>query len=408
MNRNQKILIFIFVVIALVTAYISCTDGGDFDVYLDAAKKLTNRQNIYVPPFIKGGLQYFYSVFFVLILSPFANHIFVTEFFWLLLSFFLLFRIKIIISHYFDNRKFTEKQNQIWFLISILLSFQFIVYDIALIQVTIFLLWSILESLYLIKTEKLVLAGLILALAINIKIMPIVILPYLFYRGHFKSLFTCIISFMTLLYLPSILIGWDYNSFLLSEWWKVINPANKEHMFETRIGTHSIVAWLPVFLTPTEGDMPFQRNLFNINYSTVMTIVNVARLVLLSLSILFLKSLPFKKESNPIKLFWEGSYFIMLIPLLMPHQQKYNFLLVLPMIIYILYFFLSTYGFERSVGYRMIFISFILCMIFYSPLYGADIIGWFLFRLTQHYRFLTFPTIFLIPIALYCNPMTFQ
>jgi hypothetical protein len=273
-----------------------------------------------------------------------------------------------------------------------------------MIQITMFLLWGIFESMHLINNKKNILAGTLLGLIINIKIMPILILPYLFYRGYFKTFISAILTLIFLLFLPSLFIGQEYNQFLLSEWWTIINPSNNEHLFETGIGTHSLVALLPVYLTETVGEMDFKRNIFNFSNQNIELVINISRILILSLSLFFFRSMPFKKEGNKLKSFWEISYFVLIIPLLLPHQQKYAFLLVIPMVCYLLFFFIYTFGKNKTKGYYFTFFIFICCMLFLSPLYGSDIIGKFLFRFTQHYRFLTFATLLVIPISLYCSP----
>ena len=400
-SKKNRYILLLIILVAIVTSYISTTDGGDFDCYLQAARQLAERNNIYKPPFVKD-LQYFYSVFFALILSPFGRFIFITEFVWLLLSYFFLFRILKLTKKYFDLSLLTLNEQRNWLIISFIVSLQFIMYEVSLIQVTIFILWGILESIWLIQNNKQFYGGALLGLVINIKIMPILLLPYLFYRGYFKAFFTSILIVILLLYIPSIFIGIEYNNFLLAEWWKVINPNNKEHMFETGIGTHSLVALIPVYLTPTLGDMPYKRNIFSLNPKTVELIVNLVRLLFLAVSLFFLRSLPFKKENNVLKTFWEMSYFILLIPLLLPHQNKYDFLLALPLIFYIIYYFLVNK--IKSAKDKFMLILFILSLIIYSPIYGSDLIGNFLFRYTQHYRILTISTILIIPIGLYCKP----
>ena len=400
---KKELLFKILLLLLILTASIlTSLDGGDFDAYLDAAVKMQRGENIYAPPFFKG-LQYYYSVFFALILHPFSTNWFITEVLWSLLSLLLLYRTFKIIHTYFDFSSFSKKQRALWIGLTIIFSLQFILYNISMIQVTMFLLWGIFESMHLINRKKDFAAGALLGLIINIKIMPVLILPYLFWRGHFKALFTCVIVFIFLLYLPAIFIGVDYNQFLLSEWWKIINPSNKEHLFETEIGTHSITAFLPVYLTETDGEMNFNRNFINLNFRVVEIVINISRILILTCSLFFLKSLPFKKESNRLKLFWEYSFFVLIIPLLLPHQQKYAFLFVIPIISYLIYFFIFELRRNKN-GVFFAFIVFCLSMIFFSPLYGSDIIGKFLFRLTQHYRVLTIATLLLIPVAIYCNP----
>ena len=401
--NNRKVAIILLLIIIFIGAYVSARGGGDFDVYLQAAQRLKKGENIYAPPFIRN-LQYYYSVFFALLIIPFCTNVFITEFIWVATSFILLLRIKKIIEGYFIIDALSKRQKNTWLILSALLSIQFILYDISMIQITIFLLWAMLESLQLVQKGRQGYAGILLGIAINIKLMPMLLLPWLFYRGYFTAAITCILCVVGLLYLPGVFIGYGLNNFLLHEWWKVINPSNKENLFETGIGTHSIVAWLPVYLTPTHGELPFKRNLFNLQPSTVVLLMNSTRLFLLSLSICFLRTPIFKKEPDKLKLYWEISYFLLLIPLLFPHQQKYNFLLVCPMVVYLLYFFIRSAHCYPPVSYKLALVVFIISMTFYSPLYGADVIGKFLFRYTQHYRFLTFSTIFLVPIALYCNP----
>jgi hypothetical protein len=400
---NTKILPVILWLVAIFTSIGTARDGGDFDVYLDAAKKLSGHLNIYAPPFVKG-LQYYYSVFFAWILTPFCNYIFITEFFWSLLSYILLYRTFQLVAGYVDRSSFTGKQYGLWVFLIVLLSIQFILYNVAMIQVTFFLLWAVFESLHHIFKGKYVLGGFILGLAINIKLMPILLFPYLFYRGYFKSLLVSILTFILLLFIPAIGIGWDFNMFLLSSWWTIINPGNKEHLFETGIGMHSIVSLLPVYLTETTGEMPYRRHILNLDHQTVEAIINISRLFILSLSLFFLKWPPFKKETNPLKLLWEIAYFALIIPLLMPHQQKYAFIFALPMISYLLYFFITTYDLKKTYGYHISLFTLLICMLLYSPLYGSDIIGGFLFKYTQHYRFLTFATLFIIPVSMYCSP----
>lgn len=408
MKKNVSLpVVIIILIIVLLSSVVSSLDGGDFDVYLDAARKLAAGENIYQPPFVKG-LQYYYSVFFAMVLVPFSYTVFITEFLWLLLSYFLLYRTWILVEKYFDTGLLTVKKYRLWLTYTALLALQFVMYNVAMIQVTIFLLWAIVEAVNLIGNNKPYLAGFLLAVAINVKIMPIIILAYLFYKGYFKTLITTIVCFVILLYLPAIFIGVEYNNFLLAEWWKIINPQNKEHLFETGIGMHDLGALLPVYLTETVGEMPFKRNVLNLPAQQVEWVINGARLVLLGISLFFFRSLPFKTENNKLKQLWEMAYFLLLIPLLLPHQQKYAFLFALPMVSHILYYLLVT-GRQnlKPVGWVAIFI-FILAMLFYSPLYGADVIGKFLFEYTQHYRMLSWATLALIPVALYFSPGRLQ
>lgn len=401
------VLVLVSLLIVILSSYLTSLNGGDFDVYLDAAEKLSNHQNIYKPPF-HDGLQYYYSVFFALFLIPFSKSYFFTEFIWSILSYLLLYRIYFISIKYFDFKELLPKNKLILLLAVIFLSLQFIIYNVSLIQITIFLLWAIIESIDKIINGKFLIGGIILGLAINIKIMPILIWPYLFYRGYFKGLLISVSTILFLIFLPSIFIGNNYNFFLLKEWWGVINPNNKEHMFETGLGSHSLVSFIPVYITNTVGELPYKRNFINLSGETVDIIINLIRLFILSISIFYLRTFPFKKVEGGIRTFWEFSYFILIIPLLLPHQQKYAFLLALPMISYVSYYYVITFKLKKTFYDKLIFIIFVISMFFYSPFYGSDILGRFLFDLTQHFRILSISTLLLIPVSLFCSPINLK
>jgi len=401
--ENKKYGVFVLFLIAVVASVLTSFDGGDFDVFLFAAKRLREGQNMYAYHYI-DGLPYYYSVFFAMLLTPFSENFFLAELLWSLLSFFLLFRTYKLIETFLDISVFSEKQYKLWLFLSVFFSLQFVLYNISLIQVTIFLLWAILESLNLLFKEKYILCGLLLGLAINIKVMPILLFSYLIYRGYFMVVFICISTIVILLFLPAIFIGNDFNQTLLSSWWQTIDPSNSTNGTVSDLGIHSIEALIPAYLTETVGQLSYKRNIFNLSSGNIAIIINLSRILILSLSLFFLRSLPFKKQQTRLNFYWETSFFIMIIPLLLPRQHKYAFLLVTPMLCYLFYFFILTFNGNKTRIYKFLLCIFSICLFFYSPLYGSSIIGWFLFLFTQHYKFLTFATLLIIPIAVYCNP----
>jgi len=287
----------------------------------------------------------------------------------------------------------------------VVLSFQFMSNNIGMVQVTPFLIWIIFESINLIHSGKNILGGILLGIGINIKILPIVFIGYLFYRGYFMALIACIVCFIGLYFVPSIFWGYEYNLTLLSDWWVIINPTSKEHQVEIGIGTHSMVAFLPVYLSDTGGELLFKRNIFNMSIDSAIIVTNLASLFLVACSLFYFRSNLFIREKFKVKALWEICYFMLLIPLIFPHQQKYAFLFAIPMVAYILYFIFRTFGlYKNLLLYRFVVFTFGFVMIVYSPIHGSDIIGGDLFKLSQHYRLITIATLILIPISLYCNP----
>ena len=193
---------------------------------------------------------------------------------------------------------------------------------------TIFLLWACLESIYLIRKKKVVWGAFILALAIDIKILPLVMIPYLVYRSYYKgtayTLFLCIV----LLFLPGLVVGWSTNLFLLSEWWNHINPTKSEHILEVARGAHSLTAMLPPLLTETQAKLDIQRNILSLSPEHAMQITNVLRFSLIIFSLYFLKWTPFRTSSSRLLQLRELSYLLLLIPLIFPRQQNAHVLCI--------------------------------------------------------------------------------
>lgn len=400
MKRKTIFILICFAYLALSIK--SALNGGDFDVFLNAAIKLYNGQDIYSPPYIKG-LQYFYSPLFALILIPFTGNFFVTELIWLLISGFMLYRIWILIKEYFDTSVLSSKDIFLWGIISFFFILRFLLYNIAMIQVTIFLLWAIMESLRLINNKQSISGAALLAFAINIKLMPLIVLPYLFYRSYNKELIYIVAFSFIFLFVPSVFIGHEFNTFLLTQWWSVINPANSEHMIEAGKNAQSLVGMIPVFITETQGDLPFKRNLLNLSIETTQLITNFFRLIFILFTLYFLKS-PFKKNVDKYLEIRAIGYILMIVPLIFPHQQKYAFIFLFPMITYLCYYCIIMWKYNRNKWLKIYLFMLLIVSIIFSPFIGSDMIGRFYYDLIHHYRLLGIGTLLLIVFSVIAKP----
>lgn len=401
---TKKVVLIVVGILYLILSISSASNGGDFDVFLDAAQKLSNGDNIYAGPFIKG-LQYFYSPLFALVLIPFSGNFFFTELIWLLLSGFWLFRIWVLMASYFEVSILSSKERNIWLGISFFLVIRFILYNIAMIQVTVFLLWAILESIKWIHNKKDLQGALLLALVINIKLMPLVVVPYLLYRGYFKAVAYVTLFTGIFLILPAVFIGYDFNLFLLGEWWSVINPSNTEHVLEAEITYQSLVGTIPVFLTETESIIDLKRNFLNLSVQTVIWITNVARLAVVAYTLFFLGR-PFRKEVEKLADFRAISYLLLAIPLIFPHQQKYAFLLMFPAIVYLMYYVIIQFRVNQSSSIKWFTALFGVVVFVFTPIIGSDIIGRYAYDVIQHYRILGMSALLLIPFLTIASPNT--
>lgn len=371
-------------------------------MFLDAGHKLASHQNIYRPPFAKG-LQYYYSPFFALVLLPFSYLPFILpEFAWLLLSTFLLYRIWVLTTRYIDVSVLTAKEIRIWLFVVFFLSLRFLLYNYSMIQMTIFLMWATLESLALFEKNRPLVGGILFGFACTTKLLPLIFLPYLVYRRHFTGFAYTLLFFGFFLIAPALVFGFEFNTFLLKEWWLVINPGNAENSIEADLGTHSLVSLIPVYLTETHNKIDIDRNFLNLTADQAILATNIARLFFVAATLYFLRSLPFKRNTDKLQTIWECSYLFLVTPLLFPHQQKYAFLYIAPAVIYLVYYLLISFKATSERRYLLLTIFAINALIF-TPFISSDLIGRYPYDVLQHFRILTVSTVGLCFILAFCT-----
>jgi hypothetical protein len=384
---------------------------GDFKVLLEAAKLVAagkNPYNFWI--FVSEGnyALYFYSPLWALILFPFRNlPNFIPNLLWLLANTWFLYRIWVLLTKYIDLQKLSAKQARWLLFLTLILTARYILYNIGMIQMTIFLLWGSLESLSLFGRHRYLSGSLLLALLINVKLLPVVLVPYLIYRREWKGVL-CTLGFSVLfLFLPGFLIGWNTNLHLLSEWWSVINPFKPEHLVEADLGLHSLTALVPSLLAKTNGILPYARNILNLDPAAVTFILNATRIGLILLTLLFLGWPPFHKAKSGLHQLYELSYLFLLIPLIFPHQQKYEFFLAAPALFYLSYYMVLVFPVMKEIGNKRTFyaIVFLYLLSFTLMTLTTDsIIGRPLNLITQHYKTITYGAILLIIALVICKP----
>ncbi|MCE3258698.1 MAG: hypothetical protein K0S12_339, partial [Bacteroidetes bacterium] len=223
---------FLLAIIAIVWCYIEAADKGDFYIFLSAADDLGDKANIFEKKYV-DGYHFYYSVFFALILKPFVGLPYLwVKFTWLLLNLFLFLHLFLLLSRSVFLSKVPGTQRWWFLMIVFIFSLRFLRDNIHASQITILILWCCIYGLYKIVNERPLTGALILALGINIKLLPVVFIPYLFYRGYFKALAYVLLFYFIFLFAPSLFIGHDYNMQLLSTWLHLINPANQNHVLD--------------------------------------------------------------------------------------------------------------------------------------------------------------------------------
>ena len=275
---------------------------------------------------------------------------------------------------------------------------------------TIFILYLCLEGVYQIGRKKLLLGCFLIGFGISVKILPLVLIPWFIYRRQFKAALYSSAFTVIVLFLPAIYIGYEQQLFLLHERWKLIDPINNEHVLDTAERSfHSITTLLSVLLVensaPTDQFvLDIKRNIADISLETLKTIILCVRLLFVGLTLLFIRSLPFRRSTNNLQTFYELSYILLIVPLIFPHQQHYAFFFSFPAITYLVYFHLGTTfdpaskaGKSRKAGIIAI------AVIIYFLLNNHFILGEFR-KIYDHFKTLTYGILFLIPLLAMARP----
>ncbi len=404
-NNKFTLLLSVFLLILLV---IESKVIGDFDIFIGASKDLFKGGNIYQIRYHEW-YHYYYDVLFALIISPLQFlPLYWANFIWLLFNLFFTYRIWKIIVSYIPIEVLTIKQKRILTIVSFSFIFMLWHKNMHLTQMTIFILYLCMEGLYQIGNKKPLLGSFAISLGISIKILPIVLIFYFIYRGYFKVA-TSIVGFLILiLLLPSFVIGYDYNLFLLQERWKIINPFDAKHILDvSEISFHSLSSLLSTLLIENAGNtfsLDLKRNIANVSLGTLEIILNVIRGVLAIGSLYFIGSLPFKPSKDKLQSYYELSYILLIIPLIFPHQQHYAFFFAFPAIVYLAFYFILKFTDSQNRVFSLRNISLLIFILIIFFLLNSHFILGAYRTIYDHFKTLTYGIILIIPLLAITRP----
>lgn len=388
-------------------------DGGnDINVYLHASRALWYGNDIY-----SGNPynDYLYSPLFAILLWPIAFLPWeVSRVVWALFNLFIIFRLWKIFSAVLDHLKI-HKFRRRWHVVMILASAGFIIHNLNLGQITVLILWMTLEGILLIVRDNKPWRGAaLLALGISIKIIPLIALGYLFLKGKFRSIFYTILWTVLAFTLPVLFLGIEYNNELLGDWSNKINPTGERYVFENNNGCQSLNAVLPAFFYEFPADeniveeqRPYERQIAQIPYSTLVVVLNVLRILLL-LSVLLVVC--FWNSGNlPFNTYWQLAYLMLVSLIVFPHQMKYSMLYFIPAVGYLLAYYF--YKRENRVVFstrEWIVLSVAGFQVLIMTISGRDIIGETAVDFLDYFHFMGLSNISFVAYLLLLNPQRLE
>jgi Glycosyltransferase family 87 len=385
----KPILILLLVVYALTE---SVSGRNDWDIFIAASRDLFEGVDLYATTYF-DGYHYYYSLFFATLLYPFTLvPAAVGKFVWVCLNMAMIAAVLRSVWMWFDWQGISIQAKRWVFVLIFLGTLRFLKSNVHLGQTTILLLFLSLEALHLDERKKEWSAGLLLSLAINIKLLPAVLLPYWMYRARWKSVVIAGTCIMLWWLLPAAWLGAERTSTLMHSYVELINPAQDKHVLDVEeTSFHGLSTLLSTLFSSHahEHNGPgWKRNIADCSMETLSILINAARLFFVLFILYFLRTLPFKSATSSLHRAWELSYVLLVIPLIAPHQQHYAFLFALPAIAYVSYFLLVIKP-KRAV---MLWSAFLVAMVSFNlALWLGAFNVWY-----NHYKILTYGALILV------------
>ncbi len=400
----KEIVAGIIIVLYLIA---NAHNDNDLRIFMAASRDLIDGESIYLIKY-KEWFHYYYSVLFALLMYPLAllpDYIATTV--WMAANMYFAWRTWKIICSFLPVESLDPKLLRLFSFIVFVFMLRFITDNLRYGQMTIFILYLALEGINQIQNKRNVLGGSLIALSINIKLLPIVLLPYLLYRGQYKATIYALIAFFVFLILPGLFIGYDYHFALLQDRWNLLNPSNPEHLLDvSERSFHSITTLLATLLLENAGNvhsMDLKRNIMNLSAEHLGMVINIARVIFIGATLYFLKAAPFKVEKDRVQVLYELSYILLVIPLIFPHQQQYAFYFAFPAVTYLVYYFVQSFFNNEwkkpALGYGVMALFFMGYLLMSSTFILGEFRSYY-----DHYKVLTYGVFILIGLLAYCRP----
>jgi hypothetical protein len=264
------------------------------------------------------------------------------------------------------------------------------------------------EGFYQIENRNTITGSLLIAFGACIKVLPLVMIPYLLYRGYFKAGIFTIFGIVVILTIPGFIFGFDHYLTLMQGRMEISNPFQTENLMSvSNTNNHSINSLLSSLLledTKTEHSLDLKRNIASIDIQTFKIISITVSALLIIATLVFLRTRPFRRSKSRIQTIYELGYILLITPLVFPKQQQYSFFFALPAISYLVLFYLNKFIHPetRPVGIRKTGLI-ILFILIYFLLNSYFILGHFK-HFYDHYKTLIYGIFMIIGLLAFARP----
>lgn len=387
-KKYTRVIIFVFSLLILWPYFNSLSNSNDFEVFMGAAKRFQNHLEMYDGKVVyERYLHYYYSPLFTFLLQPFMLlpeyrfpadsmlpnillSMLCAKLVWNTLNLFFIYRITKIILQIFS---FQNPTNRILFYsILIILGYRWLHINIRYGQLTLFLLFGILEAFCNPKANKW-LKWIPMMVGINIKILPIFLYLKLFFDKRVKVMLGILIGVLIVTFLPWLFIDKAYFMRELVSWLHAINPVKTSHVVQVGEGGFmDIGAILTKYFTSINAPREYYIYFAKLSVSQLFWFTQILRLAFLgaiTYLVLEIKKIPQNQFSNYVQV----SLVCIGIPLIFPHQRDYSFAFFIPALTVVVFYYLQNKTLFNSIQKGLFFTSllFMGCVVFFE-LFSID------------------------------------
>jgi len=226
MQRRSRIVLIVACASALaLLGFVFIRNLVDFPVYYAAGRSLASgRTDLYSPDFALGRvMDYRYPPFFLIALFPlWLLPYSVAAYIWYLLSVIEIAGCVVIVSRTFQMSKL------MWLAVALAVA-QYFVMALHYGNAQLLAVFMLFASLYFAHRRRDLVAAILMALAITIKLTPVLLLPYFALKKRWAMLAAVVVFLAAINIAPSAYFGFRENNQLLKTWYEHVVASQEFH-----------------------------------------------------------------------------------------------------------------------------------------------------------------------------------
>ena len=378
-------------VLCLVAGIKAATSTSiDIHVYLHSAGQFAAGQDIYSH---NPHNRYLYSPLFAMLMQPLAALEWSwARFLWLIVNGLAGVRVWILLQRLVQPWLPTSRRAR-WLLGAgvAILALEFLNQNLNLGQITLLILWLTVEGYLLVLGGRPIAGAALLALGINIKIVPALALVYLLVRRAWIGAGLTIAFVALSLILPALQIGWTRNVEMHERWAASINPGQSDYIFEQDKGCQSLNCILSAYLLDPEApeNRGYHPAWARLTAGALLPVIRATQLtVLLALLVPIIQHRR-QRARDGLHTFREIGCLLVGTLLVFPHQMAYATLYAVPAAAYVFLYGLALRRSGRSWRiHEVVLVAASVCLAALVAVQGRDLIGNAAVNLFRFYRLL--------------------